>query len=114
MGIYYHITKSKWVPSIMSKGIRPGYRRGLNVSGRKCKKVYLTNDVGRIVSHQCGEKYVRDNDLVVLVVEIPDSSLEPVHYRDGMTYTISDFEFTSGIVHPSLISTVKPISEFKI
>ncbi len=63
--ILYHITKEKWIPSIMSKGLIPGYRRGLKVCGSKCKTVFLTNDLNKIIDWQCGQEYVNKNKLVV-------------------------------------------------
>src|SRR6185369_8127428 len=95
--ILYHLTKEKNLDSILSKGLIADKNSGLTVNKKsKFKKVFLTNDIPRIVVSQAGEKWCKRYNPIVLEIEIEEKCITPVHYRDGATYTLSDFEFVVG------------------
>ncbi len=96
MPIYYHIAKRRHVPSILTRGLVPGFRRGISPSyAPKRKQVYLTNDVRYVAEEQAGHAWCRRHKPVVFAVELAPEELTPVQYHGGGTYTISGFEFTT-------------------
>lgn len=101
--ILYHITKKKHIPSILIKGLIPAYRKGLKVCGDKCKHVYLTNNINKIIYEQCGESYFKKHECVILEIDINDIKIEHVKYINNGTYTISDFEFITDKITPDRI-----------
>lgn len=104
---YYHITKFKHINSIIAKGIIPGYRRGLCINPGKLKHVYITTDVKRILTTQAGTAWLKRNKIAVFEVDITGLTLEPVKYRDGATYTISDFEFMTDKIEPERLPVLQ-------
>lgn len=109
--ILYHITKKKWLTSILTNGLIPGYRRGLRVNGKKCNTIFLTNDIEKIVNFQCGMDYVNKHELVVLHINTKDLKVEPTKYLGCATYTISDFEFETSKIE---VDKIIKIEELKL
>lgn len=106
--ILYHITKKKWLESIMTYGLKPAYRKGILLKGR-CKNVFLTNNINKILVEHCGIQYIKKHEFVVLHIDCTNIKLEPTRYRNGATYTISDFEFETNKIHPSKIIKIEPL-----
>jgi hypothetical protein len=101
----YHISKRIHTNSILTKGLIPAYRKGLTVA-KKQEKVFLTNDVERILKTQAGEKWCKRWDPVVFEVDVTDLNVSPVKYIYNRTYTLSDFEFEAGRIEPSRLKLV--------
>lgn len=102
--ILYHITPKKNIDSILEHGILPNYGNGLTCGKRTHDKVFLTNDVLRIITTQAGELWVKHNEPVIFEIELDESEFKPLEYHSGGTYTLSDFEFTTDKVRPNQIS----------
>lgn len=109
--ILYHITKRKHIMSILRYGLKPAFRRGINCSDIKCDMVFLTNDVDYIAREQCGYKWIKKHDSVVLHVDVTDLYIVPQKYSDGMTYTLSNIEFVTDNISPERIVKVEEIKK---
>lgn len=108
----YHITKRKHLPSILIHGIIPGKRKGIFVQSKKLKHVYITNNIEKILYTHCGEKYFKKHDLVILHINMEGLEYKPVKYIDGMTYTISDYEFICNKIEKERIIKIDEITLF--
>jgi hypothetical protein len=107
----FHVTKLKHEESIMLNGIIPQKRAGLTKPDFRKKEgwnkiVWLTNDPMRIVNTQCGYTYAKKYQFIAVEVEIEEELVRPYQYRDGMTYTLSDFEFQTAIIYPHKIRKI--------
>lgn len=107
--IFYHIAKGRHAESILAKGLIPGHRRGITCNGDKHKKVFVTNDVDKIIKWQAGPAWIKKHKCVLVHVDMTGVRMDPVQYRCGMTYTISDFEFTTDRIDPKRIVKIEPI-----
>lgn len=102
--ILYHMTPKRNLESILNNGLLPGYSKGLYIYGnKKLNKVYLTNNVLKIVSIQSGYEWIKDNDVIILEIDIDEKYFEPCKYEYSGTYTYSDFEFVTDIIKPEQI-----------
>lgn len=110
--ILYHLTKRRYATSILAHGIKPGYRKGLTLSDRKQKSVFVTNDINKIVQWQSGKEWCEKHDAVVFEIDMNDVQHKPVEYWSGGTYTISDFEFTTTKIKTDQIIKVQPYKKY--
>lgn len=109
----YHITKRKYLPSILSKGILPDFKDGITVSGRdKHNCVFLTNDPLDIIYNQAGIKWCEKHDVIVLEINIDQNNFEPHKYYCGGTYTLSDYEFVTSIIKKEQIKKILSFRDF--
>lgn len=106
--ILYHITKRKYLTSILTEGLLPSKKPGIAVR-LKWDKVFLTNDIKYILECQCGDEWLKHNDCVVLHIDTSELDIEPHKYRCGMTYTLSDTEFVTDRISPEKILKVAEI-----
>lgn len=90
----------------MIAGLLPAKRRGMKVIGEKCKHVFLTNDIDYIIKYQCGDKWIKKYDCVVLHVDTTDLEIKPLKIDGGMTYTLSNNEFVIDRISPEKIIKV--------
>lgn len=97
--------------SILRYGLKPAYRKGINCLHTKCKSVFLTNDIDYIIHYQCGDKWVKKHDCVVLHVDTTGLDINPHKYSDGMTYTLSNIEFVTDNISPERIVKVEEIKK---
>jgi len=96
----YHITRSENIGSIMEKGIIPHYTNGL---GReRYGKVFLTNDVNKIINEHGGEKWRTG----IAVIEVEGVDYKPHLYTCWKIPVESDFEFVVDKVLPCHIKEV--------
>lgn len=68
----------------------------------------MTNNINKIVYEQCGIAYTKKHDLVVLHIELDHVS--HVQYNNGMTYTLSDFEFITNKISPDKIIKIENLN----
>lgn len=101
----YHITPKRNVHSIKQKGIIPAANNeGITTKyGKQHDQVFLTNDVERILSTQCGSDWLEHNPVAILVIDTEGLVVKPHEYHGGGTYSISDFEYTTGKITPDRI-----------
>lgn len=91
---FYHITKTKNAFSIAARGLLPGFSRGIGgIKGSD--KVFLTNDVDKIIKIQCGKEWMKDSSIVTVLADP-----QPHVY---LSNEISDFEFVIDEVKPEQI-----------
>ena len=96
----YHITRCENIDSIMEKGIIPDYSVGL---GReRYGKVFLTNDVNRIINEQGGETWRTG----IAVIEVGGLEYKPHLYTCWKIPVESNFEFVVDRVLPCHIKNV--------
>lgn len=105
----YHITPVKNLHSIKQHGILPAANKnGITTSyGKQHDVVFLTNNVEKILVSQCGSDWLDHNPVVILVIDVNGLDIEPHKYYSGGTYTLSDFEYTTGKITPDRIVEVK-------
>jgi len=105
----YHITPIRNINNIQQEGIIPAANNsGITTSyGKKHNTVFLTNDVERILVTQCGSDWLEHNPVAILVIDIEGLDIKPHEYHGGGTYTISDFEYTTGTITPDRIVEIK-------
>jgi len=106
MNKLYHITPKKNIISILQQGLYPAGGKGICVGKGRKDHVFLTNDIDRIVSEQAGERWIRQQEAIVLEVDIRELSVVPYEY----TYrenSKSDFEFVCDHVPPEVIQVNK-------
>lgn len=97
----YHLTNPKNLPTIITRGIIPDYKKGI---GRiKHGYVFLTNDVERIIETQLGRNYWKE----VAIIHIDTDNFKPFIYQ--ATNLESDFEFVSDYVSPKCIKKIEYI-----
>jgi len=103
----YHITKSKNIVSILNIGILPKYGKGLTRKG--CDKVFLTNDIDRIIKTQGGVTW--ESGIAIIEVDVKD--YETHIYKCYVQPKYSDFEFTIDKVEVNEIINIKIIRSEK-
>lgn len=107
--ILYHITKKKYISSILIKGLIPAYRKGIKVCGDRCKYVYLTNNINKIIYEQCGINYCKKHDLIIIEINCENLIINPKKYISNGTYTISTFEFITNKITPDRILKISDL-----
>ncbi len=111
---YYHITKRKYVESIMERGLIPGHKPGLTVDGyAKHEEVFICTDPKQIIETQAGIEWCKKHDVVVLEVDPYEQEyIKPVKYTGGGTYTESVFEFTTNRVNPDRLHVLSSFEKY--
>lgn len=110
----YHLTKEKYLGSILKLGLIPCKKYGLTlkIDKRNNTKVFLTNNISFVTKNHAGDTWCKRYNPMVLTIDTSLMYVTPVHYRDGATYTISDFEFVVDWVSPDKIIKVEKLEEF--
>lgn len=91
----YHLTKPENLPTILTAGLIPDYKRGI---GRvKYGYVFLTNDVERIIETQLGRNYWRE----ATILHIETDNVKPFLYTSTGISIPSDYEFITDYVSPN-------------
>ena len=98
----YHITKAKYVTSILKKGILPGYEKGISCNTKQTK-VFLTNDVERILRTQTGNNWEKE----LAIIEVDNVNYKPHEYTSHKPSKFSDFEFVVDKIEPFEIKNIK-------
>jgi len=98
---FYHITKKKNINSIMKLGILPKYKQGLSTY-REHTKVFLTNDIEKIIKTQGGNEW----ETSIAIIEVEVEKHEPHTYTCYDPPKYSDFEF---IVDKVSVEEIKSI-----
>ena len=96
----YHITRKENIDSIIEKGIIPNYRKGLGSRGSD--KVFLTNDVNKIIKTQGGIEWETN----IAIIEVDVKNYKPHLYNCYVIPKESDYEFVCEIVEPSMIKNI--------
>ena len=104
----FHITRVENVDSILTQGILPGYKKGLTMRGDIWDKVFLTNNVDKIIKTQGGKAW--EKNIAIFEVEVDVSDCHPYIYGcfDSLVNDnrkISDFEFNIDKVLPEQIKS---------
>lgn len=113
MVVLYHITKTKNVESILNFGIVPqklSKRKGITTHYYIQEKVYLTNDIQKIINEQMGEEFFNKHSWSIVEVDVTDLKVEAHKYHFKETPTYSDFEFVVKNVPAENIINVLHIS----
>ena len=102
--ILYHITPIKNLESILEKGILPDFnKKGISHWKDEHKKVFLTNDIDKIILEQAGINWVKRNNPIILEIELNEKDFKPHEYHFGGTYTYSKSEFVIDKIEPNKI-----------
>ena len=92
----YHLTKPENLPTILTGGLIPDYKRGIGRT--RYGYVFLTNDFEKIIETQLGRNYWKE----VAILHIETDNFKP--------FTIeSDFEFVTDYVSPESIKKIEYI-----
>lgn len=75
--ILYHITPRKNLESIFSNGLIPLYKDGLNCLDEKEPVVWLTDDPDYVLEKQAGDRWIQENDPVVLSIDCSLLDIKP-------------------------------------
>lgn len=89
--MFYHITKPENLHQILDLGIIANYKKGIGKD--KHGKVFLTNNVEKIIETQLGRNHWKD----ILILYI-DTQAKPHTYTSRGIEELSDFEFVTDYV----------------
>ena len=110
----FHITKTENIESILSVGIIPGELSKIKgIATRhypKHGKVFLTNDVGRIVDTQLGRSST--HEWSVISVDERNFKYQQHMYKSNGTYTLSDFEFITNKIEIKDILNITTLDNY--
>ena len=99
----YHITRKNNVPRILIEGLLPSRSKGLTARTPKHNKVFLTNDIDKIIKYMGGSSW--ETNIAILGVKCTDA--KPAIYTHTGIQVESDFEFIIDKVLPNQIINVE-------
>lgn len=97
----YHLTKPENLPTILTGGLIPNYKRGIGRT--RYGYVFLTNDFEKIIETQLGRNYWKE----VSILHIETDNFKPFIYQPFNLE--SDFEFISDYISPECIKKIENI-----
>jgi len=99
----YHITKPENISNILIEGLKPDYKKG--IGSIKYKKVFLTNDIWKIIDTQLGRNHWKE----IAIIYIDTHNVEPHIYTSTGIPIKSDFEFVTDYIPPNDIKKIEYI-----